>query len=589
MICGAIEAFCRRFPQHERSYTVKTRRGFHVYFRTDHGVLSQRAPGCDIKGERSYVVAPPSRLGDTRYEVVCADKPVELDGAQVESIINHLQLAGSGQREPQLDLATGGDIDVLAMYRRLADEVGRNNALYRCACVARERGMSEAETMDALALAHVGQLKRDGTRAESPGSRWTEAQRTIKSAFARSGAVSAADGGLPNSVRERLLQRQGSTVLARLLEVFRLMGWRPGRWFEMSEAVVAAGRCGLRRRSVWEALCGKLSVLDGRHIIKRRYVEYLDIGGRNWKKRGRPVEKVFQVPSASELVSRLKVAWTRSDRIAAEDLKSARGYRLALHREYVKRQQPEAPMAWMARRLGVDARTIRRYNRELKVHVSEKVGAFALERQHLRLLPRMTRGEGRRSTAGFWLELKEGRRLPAWRHLGAKLLKEGARDVRVCMRRASRYSLNGEAPATCYEEMSVDAFARGLALRGYGQRDLDLAGRARRVWESLGEKVSRLRGLRLPLFFESVRRHIADDKVAETIAGYVYARDKGGEEVRRPARRGVAYRMLKEFGEGNVYLALLESGGERVMAMARRWLEDAEPGMALDLALEGVE
>ena len=49
---------------------------------------------------------------------------------------------------------------------------------------------------------------------------------------------------------------------------------------------------------------------------------------------------------------------------------------------------------------------------------------------------------------------------------------------------------------------------------------------------------------------------IPDDKVAETIGAYLCAHDEQGKEVRRPARRGVAYRMLKEFGNGNVFLAL---------------------------------
>ena len=58
---------------------------------------------------------------------------------------------------------------------------------------------------------------------------------------------------------------------------------------------------------------------------------------------------------------------------------------------------------------------------------------------------------------------------------------------------------------------------------------------------------------------------IAEDKVAETIKGYVYAIDDAGVEVRRPARRGVAYRMLKECSGMAMYF--WRCG----MDMPRRW------------------
>ena len=64
---------------------------------------------------------------------------------------------------------------------------------------------------------------------------------------------------------------------------------------------------------------------------------------------------------------------------------------------------------------------------------------------------------------------------------------------------------------------------------------------------------------KIQLFFDSVEERVAEDKVAETISGYLFARDESGAEVRRPARRGIAYRMLKEYGNGNVYLALRSS------------------------------
>ncbi|MYI40643.1 MAG: hypothetical protein F4063_01425 [Chloroflexi bacterium] len=62
---------------------------------------------------------------------------------------------------------------------------------------------------------------------------------------------------------------------------------------------------------------------------------------------------------------------------------------------------------------------------------------------------------------------------------------------------------------------------------------------------------------------------LADDKIAETINGYLYALDERGQQLRRPARRGIAYRMLKEFGEGNVFLALRDTADEVLVSLAR--------------------
>ena len=64
------QRFCRHLPQYAETYTVKTKRGFHVYYRTSEKVPSHQFDGGDIKGERSYVVAPPSTIGGHIYHCV---------------------------------------------------------------------------------------------------------------------------------------------------------------------------------------------------------------------------------------------------------------------------------------------------------------------------------------------------------------------------------------------------------------------------------------------------------------------------------------------------------------------------------------
>ena len=94
---------------------------------------------------------------------------------------------------------------------------------------------------------------------------------------------------------------------------------------------------------------------------------------------------------------------------------------------------------------------------------------------------------------------------------------------------------------------------------------------------------AKLRYERVRLSYESVSACIAEDKVAETIGGYLCALDDRGREVRRPARRGVAYRMLKEFGNGNVYLALRDGYRDMVLALAGHAVRADEGRVQIDV------
>jgi len=417
--------------------------------------------------------------------------------------------------------------------------------------------------------------------------------RTIASAFKKGYGSSAYGSGIPNSLREFLLQKQRTTVLIRLLEVFRLAKWREGQWFTLGEAMGAAARFGLNRKSVLDALGGEASVYDGRYIIRRRYVEYLDNRGLKSRRRGRPPQILYQAPAIAGLVRQLGLTWSPSDKISGEDIKSAHAYRLALHREYLKRLSPEVPKSWLAKRIAVNARTIARYNRELGVSVVEKIGACPLTRGVLNSLPRRRRADVKNSTNGYWLELGDGRRFPAWRHIGSWLLKAGSGDVKICMRRPSRYVMSGEESRVEYEKMSVASFVSARAFREAGSADGPADDRLNSAINALVDFVKRRApggaAERLPLFFESVARQIAPDKIAETIKGYLLAYDRDGRRVERPVKRGIAYRMLKQFGEGNVYLASFEGPGELLYAFAKRALRLGEAPRAMELLMRASE
>ncbi|MCY3575494.1 MAG: bifunctional DNA primase/polymerase [Chloroflexi bacterium] len=563
--------FCMRLPQYADTYSVKTRRGCHLYFRSDELVPSHQFAGGDIKGERSYVLAPPSQVGDFTYRAMNALPAIQLQRGDIDKLLNYFHVNSVATGLPGGLRRQRSDMDVARVYARLAGQIGRNNALYRAAAIAREQGMALADVEKCLVPLHVEQPAKDAAhRREKPVERLLEAQRSIASAF-RGGSVARPDqAGIPNAVRERLLTAQGSSIMPRFLDALYLAGWKDGAAFTLSEAVDVARRVGLSRKSVLQALTGDRSIFNGRHIISRRYVEYLDNRGLNLKKRGRPVKVVFQAPSAGRLLAVLNVRWTPSDALCESDLRTAKSYRQALHRAYIQRLNPQLPMRNFADRLGASTRTIRRYNHDLGVQITACISRLQLAERTVRCLPRRTGDVQRNATAGYWLEAAAGARYPAWRHIGAKLLKEAGKTIWLCIRRASRYSLAAEpAPAAEYTSIRAAEFLQLRVWRGETVENPGLRERAMGLLRRAKERVVTTGYQKLRLSYSTVAERIADDKIAETINGYLYALDERGQQLRRPARRGIAYRMLKEFGEGNVFLALRDTADEVLVSLAR--------------------
>lgn len=575
------QRFCRHLPQYSETYTVKTKRGFHLYFRTTERVPSHQFDGGDIKGERSYIIAPPSQIGTFTYRCEKDLPEIGLDRGDIDRLLNYFHVEWASHKASGRRIREEKGLDLPGLYQRLAARIGRNNALYRAASAAREWEIGRERVESELLELHVRALGRSGHKHETARERTEEGLRTIESAY-RNKVNSVRTDGVPNAVRERLLRAQGSTVVARLLDIFVLASWQADEYFSGKDAIRLGERYGLNRKSVLQALTGEHSTYDGRQIISRRYVEYLDIEGLKSGKRGRPVELAFRVPAISRLRGVLNVGRSPSDGMRLEDVKSAKSYRLAVHREYIRRLAPRTSLKVLAGRIGVHERTIRRYNRALDVDLTACVGRLKLTREVLATLPKRGWGVQKNTTRGFWLESAGGSRLPAWRHIGAKLLDAGEKEAHICARLSSLFSIGADARRVVqFEEMNAGQFARLAQSRTEGGGGL--IGRLEDAVASLRRRSVAARYERIQLFFDNVASRIADDKVSETINGYLVAYDDAGIEVRRPARRGVGYRMLKEFGNGNVYLALRSSYKEVMMALARhaRRAEDSDHGRDL--------
>lgn len=562
--------FRKDHPSLASTFTVKTQRGYHLYFETHQEVHSHHFSGGDIKGEKSYVVASPSVVDGYQYRIINFTAHHILLPYDVDMLLNYFQINTQINNPVNETLSDNSHLDLVSMYDTLQPQIGRNNALYRTASIARDRQIHQLEAENILIYHHVKQPAPTNHKSETSLDRFREAKRTIHSAFNSLTTNHISATGLPNTIREALLKQ--STVVARLLDIFRLSKWKTNTQFSMSDAIKLCKKFNLNRKSVMEALTGKFSVVGDQYIIVRRHVEYPDIKGLNSQGRGRPIKTIFEVPSVSHLLDVLKVGWSPSDNITPDDVKSAHAYRLAMHREFIKRLTPQVPISWLAERIGVDSRTIQRYNRELNVQITQNLGYFTLSKSNLDSLPKRHRKVIKNATNGFWLETADGRRFPAWRHIGSQLLKLHPKTITVYVQKPSKLTLTNKVSSVDSVElhaMSPSHFVKLQAFRACADDRPKLNQVVDNLMHHVKKRVEQVRYLSMKLHFDSVINYIAKDDVAETITSYLYAYDEDGNRVHRPAKRGIAYRMLKEFGNGNVYLALLDLHTETWYALAR--------------------
>jgi hypothetical protein len=581
--------FCTDHPLYADTFTVKTRRGYHLYFEINQYIPSHHFDGGDIKAEKSYVVASPSIINNHQYKIINFNVHQTLFPFQINEILNYFQI-NTKRHQTYLPNHPRKNVDLISIYNTLVTQLGRNNALYRTASIARDQSIDIFQAEEQLIYHHVKQPAPHNHKQEIPQERFNEAKRTINSAFNTLQKIHAPVVGIPNTIREQLLKR--STAFARFLDILRLEKWKPNDLFTMSDAIYICKNYGLNRKSVMKVLTGELSTWDDEYIIVRRHVEYPDIRGLKSYGRGRPTRFIFEVPSVSHLLKVLNLNWSPSDIITANDVKSAHGYRLALHREFIKRVTPQIPLWWLAQRIGVDVRTIQRYNLELDIQITQNLGCFTLSKSNLDTLPKRHRKISKNATNGFWLETEDGRRYPAWRHIGTELLKSHPKSIIVYIQKPSKLSLCDtfdEANSVVLHPMTPSHFVKLQAFRACVDDRPKIGQVVDNLMHHVKKRVNQVRYLSLRLHFDSVVNRIAKDDVAETITSYLYAFDEDGNRVHRPAKRGIAYRMLKEFGDGNVYLALLDLHAETWYALARHAVKFNQPAAAMRFLLSALD
>lgn len=458
----AFTRFCHRLPDLIDTHTVKTRRGWHLYFRLPPGLSlpSLKGQGVDLLSDGKYVVAPPTSVNGWTYKVSRNVEPRTLNESDTAGILAFFGTAATPTPQPRAapeftpfirdsegnnqNCRTAStrlliDYDLISRYKYRVNRDGRNEALFQASLFARDQGWHVEDVLACLVDVHVRQPAGRSHRPESDTQRRREAIATIRSAFSRPARPCRQrahynNEQLPNRVRERLLQ-MGQTCVVRVLEGLRLTGIEPGQEFVIGEALQKLkGRVG--RDSIYQAL--KATTPDGQPIFdslppdpptlahtdtktqqphnNKCFVVIPQIPGKN--KRGRPAQ-VFVMPGNLDLCRKLGVKPSVSDPITVEDLQTAKQTRQAVHRELIRRRPGQYPCQWLARRLGVCLRTIHAYNREIPIGVQAIYAEMPVTWSMLHRIPDDF------EVPGTFLEDEAGERYPARRDIAMRLLSKG--------------------------------------------------------------------------------------------------------------------------------------------------------------------
>lgn len=385
------EDFVRECPDLAQTLTVRSgMRGLpHYYFALPPGLSGRgySAGGVELRGDGQYVVAPGTCVGEHRWTITHDVAPRSLTRDDLSRILRFIRPLApetpencserpSTSNKPISTIKPGG---LIRRYQTLALVHGRNNALFRVACSARDQGMTRIQVEALLVGPHIAQ---PGLRPEVPQRRAAEARATIASAFRRAPrplVEQVRPVQLPNAVRERLLQN-GQVQLARVLDGLYVAGCEPGQTITAAAAYEKVAAFGIGRNAVYAALRSDIFAApsprtpqppganaasgctgqDNQCLIVRV--------AKPVKKRGRP-ERCFVMPSLDALCQELGVENLGGDTLAAADLRSPAKYRQALHVGLFKRAPGTYSRDWLASRLGVSADSCRRYERRAGVQV----------------------------------------------------------------------------------------------------------------------------------------------------------------------------------------------------------------------------
>lgn len=425
---------------------VRTRRGIHLYIpvaTTGSPIQSTHKELWGLQADGRYVIAPRSVIDGHTYTIIAGSletMPAPTPG-QLKEILAWLQPDGASAPvgaavQPVLPGIGRDRLELIqAMRAYFADlvSVGRNNAAFKTLTWARDRGLSHSECLALLA----DFIAAPGDAIESERSRTREFMATLRSAFSRPAREArAAPVRLPDSVRQAL-SRLKLTHIWRILDLLFGAGIRPGQTVTRKEALAACGDH-LGERNVWRALSNNLyfQLIKGKGSLAlspntygvepERQCESSEIRGEKCKysrgtklqlnahsNKGRPPH-LYLIPTI-ETIARLvgiqKPRW--SSPIKHSSTKEAR---IRTYEAKIKHKPGIYANATRAGWLGVSPKTIKRYDRELKIVARPQYEEVPLASWNVESLPD--------AAMGHWLQ-SDGKRYPTVPALAHKLVKQG--------------------------------------------------------------------------------------------------------------------------------------------------------------------
>lgn len=446
-----VQRFARAFPRLLDTLIVSSgQRGTpHIYWHVDYPVRTRAFPGGDLKAEGGYVVGPGSEIAGQQWQVV-SDKPVRsIQPDELNAVLKFLIPPSRPQPEMQSAVPIR---DYPALYQFYVERFqSRNQALFVTACHMRDHGISTSQAVDMLAHIFAAQPSVQDARQEPYPQRYAEALRTIHSAYSRPARSrqpqtdsDEAVSRIPNSVREALFRRADGVAIARLIEAARIKGIGP----VVTEPMLCRSLKGIiSRETIRKALAACYE--NGQPIFcppdNPPALADIPDGMAEQKNAfllaGQKQTRQFLLPDVATLCAELKVQACGGDPITLGDVSSSRSYRQALHKALVARRPGVYKQAFLGGRLGVSARSVRRYNRETGVKAQPTYFETPLFWTTLDQVPQAS--DIQRfgiQVGGRFLMDDTGKRWPLRREIAAQLLAQG-RHVSMMRQGCNHYSV----------------------------------------------------------------------------------------------------------------------------------------------------
>lgn len=457
-----------QFPELTDTQSVKTRRGYHIYCRIPDGSAppSMSASGLDLQSNGRYVVGPGSTVDDYLYTVSNPAPIIELTDEQISRLVYWIaERQERREQTPELSAAATQPgqwlaIDARNYYAALLYQ-GRNQALFLTAIAARDRGMTPDWTYTTLAQAHASAQTRS-QRPENESRRLTEAQRTIASAYSRPPRPTGETirDQVPTAARQEFNRRK-QTYAWRFIQAARAAGIRPGDRFSYSKArKLLAGVIGdwTIRRAIDEFFTPLPSPRTANAVAirladsQKNHADFL--GAQNQQKvKTKPAHRPpieYKMPTNAGIMRALGLEHSTRrviDPVPVEVLagqSGAKNARIAMHRAFLQARPTnrgqEHRLSFLRARLGVCARTLKRYNLELGLVCTPQFEEIPLAWLNIDMLAAYSDPDsGLSLRQGHFLADETGKHYPPLLTIATKLIKAG-HHVSLFKQRESRWN-----------------------------------------------------------------------------------------------------------------------------------------------------